>query len=83
MQIEAWNDAARHFEQAIELNARMGARPWLAHTQRDYARILAERGEKKRASELVAAALATYRELDMTRATAKGSQLERGLSTTH
>ncbi len=29
-----WEDAARHFEDALEMNARMGARPWLAHTAR-------------------------------------------------
>jgi tetratricopeptide (TPR) repeat protein len=58
-------EAERHFEDALEMNERMGARPWLAHTQRDYGRMLAERGETKRASELVASAIATYRELGM------------------
>jgi hypothetical protein len=28
-----WEDAQRHFEDALAMNARMGARPWLAHTQ--------------------------------------------------
>ena len=27
-----WGDAERHFEDALEMNARIGARPWLAHT---------------------------------------------------
>jgi DNA-binding SARP family transcriptional activator len=31
------DDAARHFEHALAFNERMGARPWLVHTQDDYA----------------------------------------------
>jgi DNA-binding SARP family transcriptional activator len=73
MQLERWDDAARHFENAIAMNTRMGARPWLAHTQCDFARMLVERGEAKRASELAAAALATYRELGMESYAAKSS----------
>jgi hypothetical protein len=34
---------AEHFVDAITLNARIGARPWLAHAQDDYARMLLER----------------------------------------
>jgi DNA-binding SARP family transcriptional activator/tetratricopeptide (TPR) repeat protein len=58
------HEAAEHFEAALEMNARMGARPWLAHTQAEYGRLLLER-EEPRARELLAEALATYRELDM------------------
>jgi tetratricopeptide (TPR) repeat protein len=29
-----WDAAAEHFEEAITLNERMGARPWLAHAQK-------------------------------------------------
>ena len=63
-----WGDAARHFEDALEMNKRMGARPWLAHTQNDYARMLLARdrpGDRERAQELLEQALATYRELGM------------------
>jgi DNA-binding SARP family transcriptional activator/tetratricopeptide (TPR) repeat protein len=63
--LERWDEAAHHFEFALEMNERMGARPWLAHTQEDYGRMLLERGKTGRASELLAAALATYRELGM------------------
>ena len=52
-----WDEAAAHFEDAIAMNARMGARPWLAHTQHDYARMLLARdrpGDNARARELVA-----------------------------
>ena len=40
-----WNEAAQHFEDALAMNERMGARPWLAHTQHDYARTLLARDE--------------------------------------
>jgi hypothetical protein len=62
------------------MNERMGARPWLAHTQCDYGRMLAEHGETKHASELVVAALATYSELGMDGAAARASELARQLS---
>jgi DNA-binding CsgD family transcriptional regulator len=37
--------ARRHFEQAVELNRRMGARTWLAHTDYEYARALIAAGD--------------------------------------
>jgi DNA-binding SARP family transcriptional activator len=60
-----WEEAEQHFQRAVEMNARMGARPWLAHTQHDYARMLLVRDESPRAHGLIAEALATYRELGM------------------
>jgi len=60
--------AARHFEDALAANGRMGVRPWLARTQRDYARLLLERrdpGDAERAELLLAEARATFRELGM------------------
>jgi len=66
--ISSGDEAVHHFEHALELNARMGARPWLAHTQHDYGELLLERGrpgDRARAHELLEAALATYRELGM------------------
>jgi DNA-binding CsgD family transcriptional regulator len=55
--------AERHFEHALELNRRMGAVTWLAHTDYEYARfVLARRrsGDRPRAEALLgeAAALA-------------------------
>ncbi len=42
-----WEDAVRHFEAALDANARMDARPWLARTRHDYARMLrARRGPR-------------------------------------
>src|SRR5207237_10126411 len=55
-----WDDAERHFGRAIELSARIGARPSLAHTQADYARVLIERGDADGGATALAAALAAY-----------------------
>jgi hypothetical protein len=56
------DEAGRHFEGAIEANERWGLLPWLAFTQRDYARLL--RGSKH-ADELLDRADALYAELGM------------------
>jgi tetratricopeptide (TPR) repeat protein len=66
--MDRWDDAARHFEQALDMNARMGSRPCAAHTQHDHARMLARRGgrgDTERARELLTAASGTYRDLGM------------------
>jgi DNA-binding SARP family transcriptional activator len=60
--------AERHFEAAVEMNDRIGARPWVAHTRHDQARMLAasgQPGDGERAQALLMAALTTYRELGM------------------
>jgi DNA-binding SARP family transcriptional activator len=68
-----WDDAELHFEHALTMNARMGARPWLAYTAHDYARMLRARngrGDRERAQELLENALAIYRDLGMDTSTA-------------
>lgn len=40
-----WDEAATHFERAIEHNVRIGARPWLAYTRHDFAAMLLQRGD--------------------------------------
>jgi DNA-binding SARP family transcriptional activator len=77
-----WDDAAGHFELALHMNARMGARPWVAHTQHDHARMLLDRdaaGDRARGTELIGEALATYRELGMQSWAEKASELEQTL----
>jgi tetratricopeptide (TPR) repeat protein len=77
-----WADAERHFDAAIEMNAQMGARPWVSHTQHDYATMLLARdapADRGRALELIAAALTTYRELGMESWAERASELERAL----
>jgi uncharacterized protein HemY len=63
-----WDEAELHFEDALAMNARMGARPWLAHTANDYARMLHARNSRsdpERAQALLDDALGTYRQLGM------------------
>jgi class 3 adenylate cyclase len=66
--MERWEDADKHFEDALEMNTRMGARPWVADTQHDYASMLLARdgpGGREKALELLAQALDTAQELGM------------------
>jgi class 3 adenylate cyclase len=63
-----WEEAAQHFEDALKMNTRMGARPWVARTQYDYANMLlarAQPGDREKALDLVTQALDTAQELGM------------------
>ena len=78
-----FEDAARYFEEALRMNERMGARPALAHTQEDYARMLLQRssqGDRERAEKLLSRAQATYQELGMAerRVQSSGAGADRG-----
>jgi class 3 adenylate cyclase/tetratricopeptide (TPR) repeat protein len=62
--------AEAHFEHALDMNGRMGARPWLAHTKVEYALLLRRRGGKsvsERAEALANEAWEIAAELDMVR----------------
>ncbi len=66
--LKRWDDAASHFEDALEFSARVGARPFLARSQHEYARMLIDRdesGDKEKAKEFLSDAIATYREIGM------------------
>jgi DNA-binding SARP family transcriptional activator/class 3 adenylate cyclase len=61
-------DAERHFEQALEVNARIRSPLWIAHTRHDYARMLLARGlpgDGERALGLLQEALAAAEELGL------------------
>src|SRR5262249_43471655 len=61
--------AERYLDDALQLNARIGARPWTARTQADLARLLValgRPGDRERAAGLLTAALGTARRLSMT-----------------
>jgi tetratricopeptide (TPR) repeat protein len=80
--MKRWDDAVAHFESAIETNARVGARPFLARSQHEYARMLIERGEsgdKEKAKELLTEATAIYRELGMPTFLENAEELLNGL----
>jgi DNA-binding CsgD family transcriptional regulator/tetratricopeptide (TPR) repeat protein len=59
--------AEEHFERAMELNRRMGAVTWLAHTAYEYARMLLARGpgERARAGALLGEAAALAERIGM------------------
>ena len=63
-----WDAAERHFQDALEMDSKMGARTWLAHTQLQYAEMLLDRGRAEdgaNAAALLSDALATSKELGM------------------
>ncbi len=75
-QLGRWHQAETSFEAALDLNRKLGARPFVARTQYDYARMLRARGEptdRRRSDERIADALCDARALGMTWLT---SQLE-------
>ena len=78
--------AAAHYDDAIAMNTKMGARPWLAYTQNDYARMLLARGapgDAEHAEKLLGEALATLTELGMKTHAARSSALAQDLQTGH
>jgi tetratricopeptide (TPR) repeat protein len=58
-------EAIAYFEKALAMNERMRARPWVAHTQIELARVLGPRS--KRSAELLEAGLAEAQTLGMPR----------------
>jgi hypothetical protein len=68
MTLEHPEHAETHYQHAIVMNTDMGAHPWLAHTQHDYARMLLHRnasGDREHARQLLSAASSTFNELGM------------------
>lgn len=71
------DESQRLFDDALESNARIGARPWFAQTQYDYARALTERSkDAARAHELLSGCRRTARELGMHTLLGRVSRLE-------
>jgi len=68
--LDQFDAAAAHFDAALQFNARQGAWPYLAHTQREYGAMLVRRsrggrGSRTRGIELLRQALGTYESLGM------------------
>jgi len=64
-----WAAADEHFEAALEMDERLQAWPWLAHSQHEFATALLTRGapgDRVRADDLLAAAAETAQRLGMT-----------------
>jgi DNA-binding CsgD family transcriptional regulator len=65
-----WEPAVHHFEDAIAMNTRMRAWPWVARSRHEYAEVLLARrarGDQARARALLDEALGTYERLGMDR----------------
>jgi class 3 adenylate cyclase/predicted negative regulator of RcsB-dependent stress response len=65
---QRWGEAERHFEDALAMNTRMGARPGTAWTRCQYADMVLRRdadGDRKKALSLLAEALDAAQELGM------------------
>lgn len=76
--LSRWEDGARHFEAAAVHNEHMGARPWLAHTHHDHARMLLRRDmprDRERARQMLLAATEQYERLGMDPWLARASEL--------
>jgi class 3 adenylate cyclase len=68
--VEHFDDAIAHYEAALDVHHRMGARPWLARTRYDLARALVGRGgsgDRERALFELNTALDTANEIGMPR----------------
>lgn len=66
--LSRYDDAERHFEQAVATNTRIGSPLWVAHTRHDWAHMLLLRdrpGDAARALELLRQALATAETLEL------------------
>ncbi|MDP9238753.1 MAG: protein kinase [Chloroflexota bacterium] len=63
-----WEDAERHFEDAIRTTTQLRDKPWLAQTRAEYAAVLLARGspdDRERALELLQLALDAAQEMGM------------------
>jgi len=66
--LHRWQEAVAHFESALRMNTRMGAKPFVTRTQYEYAATLLARhqpGDDAQARALLAPALVTAQELGM------------------
>jgi tetratricopeptide (TPR) repeat protein len=69
-------ESERRFRQALAMNRSLGAYPWLALTQADYAHTLLERGRTQEARDLLDAAIATFDRLGMRTHAARAAALQ-------
>ena len=76
-----FDEAERHFDGALAMNTRMGAKPWVAHTQFDYAEMLLARdqpGDREKAFLLATDAFAICKAVGMVTLQGKVSRLLEG-----
>jgi eukaryotic-like serine/threonine-protein kinase len=78
-----FDEAERHFDQAIAMHQALGAIAWQAHAHHEYAAMLLARGaanDHERAAELIQSALASADTLGMKKLGDEARQLRRRLS---
>ena len=78
-----YDEAVEHFEAAIAANERIGARPWVAHAEHEYARVLLARGsaaDRARAIDLLGRSVTAARALGMTALLARAEPLRSELA---
>ena len=75
--------AIAHFETALAMNERMRARPWVAHTQVELARVLSQQAAgRERAGELLEAGIAEAQRLGMPRLVERAEAVRSGAAVT-
>ena len=77
-----WDDAERHFADALAMNERLGARPYVVRTRRAWAAMLLDRnapGDAARARDLIAAGRAEAESLGMARELVRFERLRQRL----
>jgi tetratricopeptide (TPR) repeat protein len=78
--LERFDDAERHFHDAVAMNERIGARPYLVRSRRAYADMLLARdaaGDRAQAADVIAAAQAEAAGLGMQREIVRLERLRR------
>ncbi len=78
-----FDDAERHFAEALAMNERLGARPYLVRTRRAWAEMLLDRNtpeDAARARELIAAGRAEAETLGMAREVVRFERLQARLA---
>ena len=78
-----WDDAERHFTDALAMNERLGARPYAVRTRRAWAEMLLDRhtpGDAARARELIATGRAEAEQLGMARELVRFERLQARLA---
>jgi DNA-binding NarL/FixJ family response regulator len=78
--LSRWEDAARHFQDALVMNERMELKPWVAHTLLTYAHLLISRpnratAELARAREMLEQAVAIYTDTNVERGRTEAVEL--------
>jgi len=81
-----FDDAERHVAEALAMNERLGARPYVVRTRRAWAEMLLDRnapGDAARARELIAAGRAEAEQLGMARELVRFERLRERLESGH